>query len=83
MVGKIFQRSKLIASLTQAVGGVGGGRFFLVPKLQLGNPLWSKALLCKAHLEQYYQVMTIWCPSRAWAKNIRSQAEACKRGQEL
>jgi hypothetical protein len=33
MVGKIFQRSKLIARLTQAVGGVGGGGFFLFPKL--------------------------------------------------
>ncbi len=45
MVGKIFQSSKLMKRFSQVIGGPG----FLVPKLQLGNPFWSKALLCKAH----------------------------------
>ena len=60
-----------------------GHTLFLVPKLQLGNPLGSKALLCKAHLEYYEQVKAIWRPSRAWAKNIRSQAGAWEQGKPV
>jgi hypothetical protein len=43
--------------------------------------LEQSSALSKAYLEQYCQVMTIWCPSRAWAKNIRSQAGAWERGK--
>jgi hypothetical protein len=51
MVGKIFQCSRLLSRFALAIAALveTGLKPFLAPKLQLGDPLWSKALLCKAH----------------------------------